>query len=389
MANNQLNNRHSVLKVDRAIADLRRGAVINITHEDETWLIASPEAASPSIFEEIASITSHRPALAITAERADALRLTQGEASPLTLLLPATAPWEEIQALAFSCLNDAPTPPVLTGVEITESNYPTAAALQLAKFARLLPAVLIAPAVAEAASLTPALHSTTPLATIAAVTTDDVMSYPKRLARSLKPISEAQVPLAGIGMSRFVLFRAVDGSTEHLAVIVGAPPVDRPVLVRVHSACLTGDIFNSLKCDCGDQLRGTVKTMAQSEGGVLLYLTQEGRGIGLANKLRAYQLQALGYDTVDANQMLGFEHDERRYEAAAEMLRQLHIRQVCLMTNNPKKLQALDMEGIEITGRVPVIGTVNPHNEGYLSTKAKRAGHLFGVGLKAAVGGSK
>jgi GTP cyclohydrolase II len=167
-----------------------------------------------------------------------------------------------------------------------------------------------------------------------------------------------------------------------LAVVVGDPELSDPVLVRIHSACLTGDIFSSLKCDCGDQLRNTIKTMAQSGGGMLLYLAQEGRGIGLANKLRAYQLQAAGFDTVDANEMLGFKDDERRYEAAAEMLRQLNVRQVRLMTNNPRKLQALEKEGIEIVGRVAIMGSVNPHNESYLTTKAKRAGHLFDLALE-------
>ena len=171
-----------------------------------------------------------------------------------------------------------------------------------------------------------------------------------------------------------MLFRS--GLLEHVALIVGDPAhwPDVPAL-RMHSACLTGDLFGSLRCDCGEQLRSAVSTIGEEGGGILLYLAQEGRGIGLANKLRAYGLQDSGLDTVDADRLLGFGADERRYEVAAAMLADLDIPRVRLMTNNPGKIAALERNGIEIAGREAVHGALNPHNDRYLTAKAERAGH--------------
>ncbi len=206
---------------------------------------------------------------------------------------------------------------------------------------------------------------------------EDVAAYPGVAAERLELTGEARVPLAEDVESRFVLFRELDGLTEHVAIVVARPPPEAPVLVRVHSACFTGDLFASLRCDCGEQLRGTVRTMAHAGGGVLLYLAQEGRGIGLSNKLRAYGLQDTGLDTLDADAHLGFRHDERRYEVAVAMLRQLGVSRVRLMTNNPAKLRALERAGIEIVARIPIIAPVNPHNLNYLRVKADRAGHML------------
>lgn len=381
MGHNQVNNYHVVLEVDRAIADLRRGLAISIEHNETVWLLASVETALPTLIDEIRAIAQQPLTLTITWQRAAALGLVGIADLPITLMLPPSANLEWVQRIARDTSHNAADVKALqNGVTISDANHPARAALQLAKFARLLPAIIIAPVSPKAMSKKISFGQN--FSDLAPINIDNITHYPQMLACSLKPVSEAQVPLAGIGMSQFVLFRGADGSTEHLAVIVGNPKLSEPVLVRMHSACLTGDIFNSLKCDCGDQLRNTIITMAQSGGGVLIYLAQEGRGIGLANKLRAYQLQAAGFDTVDANEMLGFEDDERRYEAAAEMLRQLNVRQVCLMTNNPRKLKALEKEGIDIVERVAIMGSVNPHNEGYLTTKAKRAGHLFDLALE-------
>ena len=171
--------------------------------------------------------------------------------------------------------------------------------------------------------------------------------------------------------------RPSDGGIEHLAVIVGAPSPDAPVLTRLHSECFTGDLLGSLRCDCGDQLRGAIAAIAQAGAGVLLYLAQEGRGIGLVNKLRAYRLQDRGADTFEANGQLGFDDDERLYLPAAEMLRTLGFRRVRLMTNNPEKVVALTRCGIAVEERVPHAVPSNGHNELYLTAKAGRSGHIF------------
>ena len=220
-----------------------------------------------------------------------------------------------------------------------------------------------------------------------------VLQYVSDRPAHLEEISDAPVPLerivdgpsgahapgtVPIG-SRFVVFREKNTDFEHVAVIVGDPDFNGPdpVRVRLHSSCLTGDLFGSLRCDCGDQLRGTVQRLAREGGGIILYLSQEGRGIGIANKLRAYRLQDAGQDTLDANQSLGFRMDERHFEVAAAMLKSLGCTRIQLLTNNPAKIESLRAAGIDVVEREPVKGEVNPHNQQYLVTKMKRAGHLF------------
>lgn len=188
-------------------------------------------------------------------------------------------------------------------------------------------------------------------------------------------VARAQLPLDELPPSQMVVFRDPASGEEHVALVVGAFG-GQPPLVRLHSECLTGDVFGSLKCDCGPQLKEALRILGEAGGGVLLYLRQEGRGIGLANKLRAYALQDRGLDTVDANRRLGFADDERNYGMAAAMLRALGIGSVRLLTNNPNKVAGLEHEGIEVVERVAHHMPVNPHNADYIATKKKRSGHL-------------
>jgi GTP cyclohydrolase II len=238
-----------------------------------------------------------------------------------------------------------------------------AGAVELCKLAGLLPAAVCLP---------PSVH-----APEVVVLLDAVRDYRELEALSLRPVGEARVPLADAENARIVAFRPADGGPEQFAIIVGEPEGVPAPLVRLHSECFTGDLLGSLRCDCGDQLRGAIRRMAEEGAGVLLYLAQEGRGIGLANKLRAYMLQDGGLDTVDANTHLGFEPDERHFWAAATMLRHLGIGRVRLLTNNPAKLRQLADYGIEIAGRVPHVFEPNEHNHGYLMTKALRSGHML------------
>ena len=167
------------------------------------------------------------------------------------------------------------------------------------------------------------------------------------------------------------------GSREHLAVVIGEPEAADGIPVRLHSACLTGDVFGSLRCDCGEQLRQSVAALSALGGGVLLYLGQEGRGIGLANKLRAYALQDGGRDTIDADLQLGFEPDERRYTVASAMLLAMGYPRIRLMTNNPDKIEALQRTGITIVERLPLLALVTPQNQRYMDAKRTRARHLL------------
>jgi GTP cyclohydrolase II len=210
-----------------------------------------------------------------------------------------------------------------------------------------------------------------PLVTVAA---DAVAQFRRSAIESLAVVAETAIPLNGKIPARFVIFRDVVGGTP-VAVIVGKPDFAQPVSVRLHSACLTGDVFGSRRCDCGDQLRLALAQLEQHGGGIILYLEQEGRGLGLANKIRAYHLQEAGLDTVDANTVLGFDDDERDYGVAVRMLQLLGCTRVRLLTNNPAKLEGLSQAGIDVSGRVPLHGPINSDNRRYLTAKATRAGH--------------
>lgn len=192
----------------------------------------------------------------------------------------------------------------------------------------------------------------------------------------LMTLSSAHIPLKFAEHVELTVFREKHGVAEHVAITVGQPDLSKPVTVRLHSSCFTGDILGSMKCDCGEQLQHAITSMDQNGGGIVLYVSQEGRGIGLASKLLAYQLQYKGLDTIEANENLGFDSDERQYEAAVFMLGQLGVNTIQLMTNNPLKIKALKAQGINVVGRAPSPATVNAHNARYLETKRERSGHL-------------
>jgi GTP cyclohydrolase II len=229
------------------------------------------------------------------------------------------------------------------------------AALELARIAGVLPAFFVLEAAAPDA-LTPA----------------DIEAFSD--PAKLRIATRARLPVEADERAEIVAFRSTDGGDMHVALILGQPD-GTPPLVRLHSECLTGDVLGSLKCDCGPQLHTALDEIAGAGWGILLYLRQEGRGIGLINKLRAYTLQDQGYDTVDANTRLGFRVDARDFRIAARMLDLLGQRRIRLLTNNPHKVAELQKAGIEVVERVPHHVGVNPHNEKYLATKRDRTGH--------------
>jgi GTP cyclohydrolase II len=240
-----------------------------------------------------------------------------------------------------------------------------AQAIALAKLAQRLPALLVADATAIAPSVA---------AQLITVHAGAVEQFGAAIVDTLEIVSEARIPLEDGVTARFCVFRDAVGSSP-VAIILGEPDFSQPVAVRVHSACLTGDVFGSRRCDCGAQLKLAIAQLSETGGGVVLYLEQEGRGLGLANKMRAYELQDGGLDTMDANMMLGFDDDERDYGIAARMLRMIGVKRVLLLTNNPGKLEALSVGGVDVTARIPLHTTINPENRRYLATKAARAGH--------------
>jgi len=195
--------------------------------------------------------------------------------------------------------------------------------------------------------------------------------------------SVAQLP-SRFGDFRVFVFANDHDNKEHLAMVHGDVSGARDVVTRVHSECLTGDVLGSLRCDCRDQLERSLRHVGTLSRGIVLYMRQEGRGIGLTNKIRAYGLQERGMDTVEANLALGFADDLRQYGVAAAMLRKLGARSIRLMTNNPDKVRKLETEGIVVSERIPLAIPPNPHNRDYLSTKARRSGHLLDIEMKSA-----
>ena len=349
------------MSVARAIAALRGGRPIGIENGYflplETSTAATIELADPR----------GEARLLISGARAAALGLAnQANAADAArpVLLARSAWLDRASAMALSDpVNDFSRGPIgpLEPVAITPHEEQVGrAAIALAGRSGLLPALWWLP---EAGG------GNTPQDV--QVTTRDALAT----TQDAVVLARAKLPLAGISESQIVAFRDAANGDEHVALIIGAFG-GKPPLVRLHSECLTGDVFGSLKCDCGPQLHEALRLIEAEGGGVLLYLRQEGRGIGLANKIRAYQLQDRGLDTVDANRRLGFADDARDYGMAAAMLRALGIDAVRLLTNNPGKIAGLEAAGIKVVERVAHHLPTNPHNADYIATKQGRSGHL-------------
>lgn len=345
-----------LVDIHRACSELRAGRPLLIEGDGPTVVVLAIDGLDQSKLDRFRSrLADGETSLLMTDRRAAAIGLT---AYPATLV---------------SIAPDASPADLLTlgaGYEVRVGHTTAAAgpagraALEIAKCAEILPALVWATACGGA-------HEG-----VCRVNADIALDYRAQVAQTLQIVAEAPVPLRGDIPSRFVVFRDVMGGTA-VAVVVGDPDPKQPLRVRVHSACATGDIFGSRRCDCGDQLRLAIERIDQLGGGCVIYLDQEGRGLGLANKLRAYNLQDMGLDTVDANTALGYHEDERDYAAAGRMITELGWRKIVLLTNNPTKIDALREAGLEVGGRIPVLAPVNEENRRYLETKAQRAGHLL------------
>jgi GTP cyclohydrolase II len=349
------------LSVERAIAEIRAARPVVVEGEagDGRGLVVGIEDLDAAQCLRIEALAGGQAHLVLPPARLRRLGLTRRQ--PGRVALPAVD-LARIEMLAGRVEGraDAPVAPASSLDE---------AALELARLALVLPAVLVVP-LAAGLEIDPCLVR---------VPAGAIRGYRQARVRGLRIVSRAPVPLEDAPASEFVVFRGGEGLRDQVAILVGKPDLAQPVAVRLHSACLTGDLFGSLKCDCGDQLRDTVRAMAHSAGGILLYLDQEGRGNGLANKIRAYQLQAQGYDTYEADEVLGFELDQRRFDFAAEMLKQLGVRAVRVMTNNPEKIRALREAGLAVASDERVLGRRTAENVRYLAAKRDQAGHYIDV----------
>lgn len=354
-------------QAERALFDLRRGLSILMRDHERAFVVCAVEGlvdAAPGAMQALAG----SPASLVLSDHRLAAIGRPGAAEAASLQLSPLPDAAGLRTLAWQRGASLPG-----GAALRDGGLVERAALRLLGRAQLVPAALVCEVASDrAATVAAEVASGELLAVDAAEVMRLCESGPGRLAR----ISEARVPLAEAEHSHFVLFREADGVHEHVAIVIGERANwQEDVPVRVHSSCLTGDLFGSLRCDCGEQLRRGVAAIHALGGGVLLYLSQEGRGIGLANKLRAYGLQDEGLDTIDADQTIGFSKDERDFRVAHEMLEQLGVSRILLLTNNPSKVEALQRAGINVTARQAIYGEVTQQNQRYLKTKASRHGH--------------
>lgn len=357
-------------QVARASGDVRMGLPCVMSHGSERTVMVAVETLSQARFDALQARFG-TPELVITPQRAWAV-MTPAAASdvaatPVRIRPPENADLHWYQNLVDTQFDKArgPTGP-LHQIRIGDTTVHRLA-IQLVKKAEMLPAAALF-----------AVDTTDTLADLALVplqANDALMAL--SLQPALAPVAVAGLPLEAHDVSKLHVFRDPDGRTEHYAIEIGAPDRTVPVLSRLHSACFTGDVLGSLKCDCGPQLRTALARMGEEGAGVLLYLNQEGRGIGLANKMRVYDLQSQGFDTVEANHRLGFEDDERDFRVAANMLQTLGFDAVRLLTNNPAKVETFAANGITVTEQLPLRVARNVHNQNYLDIKALKSGHLL------------
>ena len=348
----------------RARADLRMGLPVVLASDPGAILAVSAEALTAERLADLRGLPGEL-VIAITARRAETLKARPYDGDLARVVVPADAGLDWLRAVADP--DDDLRKPMKGPLTSQREGPPDLhrLALTLAKTARLLPAVVIATVGSgnEPAGLTRIELSA---------------AAPYLSERSpLHEVVSARLPMEVSEAGRLHVYRPEDGGEEHYAIEIGRPDRTKPVLARLHSACFTGDLLGSLKCDCGPQLRGALAQMGSEGAGVLLYLNQEGRGIGLANKMRAYSLQDQGFDTVEANHRLGFEDDERDFRLGADLLKTLGFSSVRLLTNNPAKVAMMEKTGITVTERVPLKVGLNPLNARYLDTKAKKSGHIL------------
>lgn len=352
----------------RARADLRMGVPVVLTDDSGFSVIAiASETLSAQRLADLRNFEG-QPVVAITVRRAETLKARAYDGDLARVIIPSDTDIAWVQAVADPS-DDLNTPmkgPLMSERQGSANLHRIAIALT--KSARLLPAAVVVP-IDEGRDFAVA-HGLTCI--------DHTRAAPHLADRSaLHAIAAARLPMEVSEAGRLHVFRPEDGGEEHYAVEIGRPDRSKPVLARLHSACFTGDLMGSLKCDCGPQLRGALAQMGSEGAGVLLYLNQEGRGIGLANKMRAYFLQDQGFDTVEANHRLGFEDDERDFRLGSDILKELGFSSVRLLTNNPAKIAMMEKTGIAVTERVLLKVGETAHNRGYLATKAAKSGHLL------------
>lgn len=363
----------SLISVERACAELRYGRGVLIRGSQGALLIAAIETVEAEVAQFLIEQNEEAAGLLLTSRRLSALGIMDDHQSESSIYrVSVSAPFNTLDGAQLLAYGRPDSASRSARRVISHAPELDDAAFALVRCAQLAPALLALEIDHNRTRLLNESLWTAELLEVEAAAVQRATVAPPRLKRG----SDARIPLLNGIDTRFISYRGPAPSDEQVAVVIGEPDFDTPVKIRIHSACLTGDVFGSLRCDCGEQLNATIQRMSESGGGIILYLAQEGRGIGLVSKLRAYELQDAGADTYDANAHLGFGDDERRFDLAAIMLRDIGALKVRLLTNNPRKVDALAREGIEVVDRVALSGGLNQFNARYLKTKVSRGGHF-------------
>lgn len=398
--------RHKFNSIEEAIEDYRNGKIVIIVddedREDEGDFTIPAEKCSPDVINFMAKYGRGIICAPVTNQRAEELGLnfmvqnnTSLHETPFTISVDyihgtTTGVSAHDRALTVKALIDSKTKPsdlarpghifplrAMEGGVLRRAGH-TEAIIDLCKLANLYPAGVICEILNEDGTMArvPQLFKIAEEFNLKIITIKDLIQYRLKSEKLVHAISSANLPTK-FGDFRIVLYHSETDSKDHVALVKGEISPDKPTLVRVHSECLTGDVFSSLRCDCNDQLHSALKIISEHGSGILLYMRQEGRGIGLAGKIRAYKLQDDGLDTVEANEKLGYRADLRDYGIGAQILLDLGVRKMRLLTNNPKKIVGLEGYGLEIVERLPLEVHPQPHNEKYLKTKRDKLGHLI------------
>lgn len=385
-----LNGDHRELMLDRARLELSQGRAILVRSDTGARLVVALESVLPATYDAVRDVAdSQGPLVVLSRRRAAALQLiatadVENGALGVAAGFPRDTCLDTLRRhLIIGKSDDRSLFSLVKSDEADVSSEDVL--LTLAMESQLLP-VLVSAGVSDAAtSNIDAAVSAGDIVTIGLDPGLGAWLTSRTGDGSVVPVARADVPLIEGVQSRFTLFRGGRPLDEHIAVEIGEIDRSKPVPVRMHSSCLTGDLFGSLRCDCGPQLIAAIETIAERGSGIILYLSQEGRGIGLANKLRAYELQDRGLDTYEANDHLGFGADQRRFDIAAAMLQSMDIDDILLLTNNPGKIDALEREGVTVSGRLPLTGGMNRFNSRYLRAKIEKGGHFSEAGDRAKI----
>lgn len=398
--------KHKFDKIEDAIEDYRNGKIVIIVddedREDEGDFTVAAEKCTPEIINFMTKYGRGIICAPITNRRAEELGLnfmvqnnTSLHETPFTISIDyihgtTTGVSAFDRAATIKALVDPKTKPsdlarpghifplrAMEGGVLRRAGH-TEAVIDLCKLANLYPAGVICEILNEDGTMArvPQLFKIAEEFNLRIITIKDLIHYRLQSEKLVHQVGNAQLPTK-FGDFKVILYHSETDAKDHVALVKGEISPDKPVLVRVHSECLTGDVFGSLRCDCNDQLQSALKIINDAGAGVVIYMRQEGRGIGLAGKIRAYKLQDEGLDTVEANEKLGFRADLRDYGIGAQILLDLGIRKIKLLTNNPRKIVGLEGYGLEIVERIPLEVKPQPHNEKYLKTKRDKLGHLI------------